>query len=74
MNTPGYTLFKKYNVPPRRFRLELLPFRRGVKHRKISSFDTVTVMFSHSVIAICSEVFEYGMNAHSTEAEGTCNR
>ena len=30
LNTLGYTLFKKYNVLTRHFRLELLPFRRGV--------------------------------------------
>ena len=32
LNTPGYTLLKKYNVLPRHFRLELLPFLRGVWH------------------------------------------
>ena len=30
LNTLGYTLFKKYSVLPRHFRLELLPFQRPV--------------------------------------------
>ena len=46
LNTLGYTLFKKYNVLPRHFRLELLPFRRGVIifSKKILEFTDIRTL------------------------------
>ena len=59
LNTLGYTLLKKYNVLHRRFRLELLPFRRGVTY-ELNEFltadhsCTTIFFFEKTTIEVCS--------------------
>ena len=49
LNAPGYTLFKKYNVLLRHFRLELLPFQR----------DVFCALIGQLFKAQCSESLKY---------------